>query len=279
MKKKILIDVIMTIFLVLLMKISFLNIQLHELIGILTFILFIVHKLFNLKTIKQTITKWKRISTKIKVGFILDIIIFMNFIVLFISSTIISNYIFQFLNIKDNLFWSDIHHFFAYTILILISIHIGFHFDNLLTLILSKLKINRKKLIVKYTLIVFSIFIIIFGIKVIFNNNFYKHLLKPFGYKDKVKKEIIKDKNNMTIEEYLKDKHCDGCSRHCLLTNLRCSKGQYYLEKAKKEYNKTININGNKILINTSLNIFDYFMVMFSIVGITHYVLMTKKIK
>lgn len=283
MKKKIIIDIIMTIFMILLMKITFLNFKLHELIGVITFVLFIIHKLYNLNTIKQTIKKWKRLPKITKIGFILDLIIFINFIILFFSSIMISDNIFSFLNIKSPIMMSNLHHLTAHTLLIFISIHIGFHFENILNMAYKLLKIDKENKVYKYTTIIISIVIILFGIKVMLNNNFYKHLLKPFGYKEKEITKEVSIKNAITLEEYLKDKRCDGCPRHCLLTNLRCSRGSYYLELAKNEYNrvynKEIEINNNKVNINTSLNVLDYFMVMSSIVGITHYILKTKNIK
>lgn len=282
MKKKIIVDIIMTIFMILLMRISFLNFKLHELIGMITFVLFIVHKIFNYNTIKQILKKWYVLSFKIRFGFILDNIIFINFILLLISSVMISNNIFKFLNINSDIIWSDLHHLFAHTILILISIHIGLHLENLLSMFYKAFKIDKDSIVIKYTVIIMSIIIIVFGIKVILNNNFYKHILKPFGYKEKLEEEItkeIKEDNKITLEEYLKDKHCDGCSRHCLLTNLRCSRGQYYLNLAKNEYNKTINVKEKEVKVETKLNVFDYFMVISALSGVTHYIFKTKKIK
>ncbi len=279
MNKKYIIDFIMTILIILLMRIVFLNNNLHELIGVITFVLFIIHKLFNYKIIANTIKNWKTSNSKIKIGFILDILLLLVFILLFISSLIISNKIFVFLNIKSSILWSDIHHFSSYLMFILISIHLGFHFKTILIVLENKLKI-KNTIFKKYTYILISILLIIFGIKTIFNNNFYKYLLKPFGYKETnniIQEDVSTDK--ITLDEYLKDKHCDGCSRHCPLTNLRCSNGQQYLQKAIEDYNNLYTVTKDNIKINVELNVLDYFIVMSSIVATTHYILKVKKIK
>ena len=123
--------------------------------------------------------------------------------------------------------------------------------------------------------------IMLFGFKVMLNNNFYMYLLKPFGYKEKKEEKIIESDINtdkISLDEYLKDKHCDGCSRHCLLTNLRCSNGQIYLQKAIDEYNKLYNIEKENTNIKIELNVLDYFLVMTAIVSTTHYILKVKKL-
>lgn len=279
MKKKLIIDIIMTILLILLMKIGILNIDLHELIGLVTFVLFILHKVLNYKIIVQTLKNWNKLLLKNKLNFILDIVILLVFVFLMISSVIISNNIFKFLNISSALLWSDLHHFSSYLLLILISIHTGFHYNTIWIFIKNKLKIKDNKFM-KYSYILISIIFIIFGVKVILNNSFYKHLLKPFGYKEKTKVEEKVTTNKITLYEYLKDKHCDGCSRHCFLTSLRCSNGQYYLQRAKDEYNNMYSVTTKEnIVINVELDPFDYILVMSSIVASTHYILKSKKIK
>lgn len=280
MKKKYILDIVITITLLLLMRIKFLNFNLHELIGLLTLILFIVHKFFNYKIIIQTIKKWKLFNIKTKLGFILDVILFIIFLFMIISSIMISNKIFGFLNIESGNIWSDIHHLSAYLMFIVISIHIGFHYKSLLLLVEKKLKVKNTKT-KKYLYIFISIMIMLFGFKVMLNNNFYMYLLKPFGYKEKTEEKIIESDINtdkISLDEYLKDKHCDGCSRHCLLTNLRCSNGQIYLQKAIDEYNKLYNIEKENTNIKIELNVLDYFLVMTAIVSTTHYILKVKKI-
>lgn len=275
MKKKYTLDIIMTILLILLMRIIFLNSKLHELIGLVTFGLFILHKFFNYKTIVQTIKNFKKIKIKNKIGFIIDIVILIIFILLFISSLFISNKIFNFLNISSTYNWSDLHHFLSYLLLIFISIHIGFHYNTMWISFKNKLKFKNSSLF-KYTNIIISILIIVFGYKVMFNNNFYYNLLKPFGYNKPVVEEKITI-NQITFDEYIKDKTCDGCSKNCNLNDLKCKSGQTYLAKAREEYNKLYNdsVETN----NKELNIFDYFIVMSSIVATTHYLLKIKKKK
>ena len=48
-KAKIILDIIMTILIIILMKISITGLKLHEIIGIIIFFLFIIHKILNYK--------------------------------------------------------------------------------------------------------------------------------------------------------------------------------------------------------------------------------------
>lgn len=277
MNIKLIIDAIMTIILILLMRIDFLNLNLHELLGLIIFGLFITHKVLNLKTIIQTIKKWKNLPLKNKVGMGLDFLILIDFILLVISSISISNNIFKFLKINSNIIWSDLHHFFAYLLLILISIHIGFHYNIILKLIEKKLKIKDNKF-KKYSYLLISVLLLIFGVKNILNYNFYKYFLKPFGFKEKSQIIETPTEHKISFEEYIKDKHCDGCFRHCPLTNLRCSTGQIYLEKAREEYNHKYSITTkDNLKIDIELNKIDYIIIMSFIVGLTHYVIKIKK--
>lgn len=298
MKIKLMLDALMTILILFLMKIRFLDLSLHELIGLLTFILFIIHKIFNFVTIKLTLKNWNKLVVKNKIGFILDIIILLDFIMLMISSLMISINIFKFLNLKGSLLWSDLHHLFAYLLLVLISIHIGFHFKSIFKMFERIFKI-KDSFIKKIVYVLISITIMFFGLRIIINENFYKYLLKPFGYKEKEKEEEVKEKkvapdkvssDKITLDEFLKDKHCDGCSRHCPLTNLRCSNGLYYLEKAKAEYKELYSVSTiiesavtddikTDIKIDFEFNQLDYFLVMSFFIGLTHYVLKIKKQK
>ena len=44
------------------------------------------------------------------------------------------------------------------------------------------------------------------------------------------------DEEQVSLDQFLSSLFCQGCSRHCPLTSLSCSKGTAYLEEAKSEY-------------------------------------------
>ena len=45
-----------------------------------------------------------------------------------------------------------------------------------------------------------------------------------------------------SLYEYLSKLHCSGCGNRCLLTSLRCSRGEAYKQMAEADYNEKYNI-------------------------------------
>ena len=126
-KEKIIIDIIMTILMILLMKVGNTGLKLHEIIGIIILILFITHKILNIKFIKVIIKNFfnNKIKKRTKVLFILDIILFIFISLNIVTGILISKYLFKNISILD----PNIHKVFAWISLILISIHIGLHLN------------------------------------------------------------------------------------------------------------------------------------------------------
>lgn len=239
MKKKIIIDIVMFIMMVLLMYLSFTGVAIHEIIGIGVFILFFIHKALNFKWIKaitKNIINGNVINKTIKLRYVLDILLLIDILLITISGVFISQVLFiNLFSISFN--WSDFHHFFSTFGFLLILIHILLHYKEISIMFKKKLSTeeNKFKKVGYYLLLIILIGL---PIKVIFSKVFINYLTKPF-IKDKGESisNITNNSNNkITLEEYLKDLHCNGCSRHCSLLALRCSRGQTYLEQAKTAY-------------------------------------------
>jgi hypothetical protein len=248
MKKKIITDIIMFITMILLMYLSFTGIVIHEILGIGVFILFFIHKAFNFKWIKaitKSMVDGNNINKSVKWKYILDVLLLIDIILITISGIFISQILFVNL-IRVSFNWSDLHHFFSAVGFLLIILHILLHFKELSIMFKKKLSNENKVKKIGYYLLL--IILIGLPIKVIFNKVFINYLTKPF-IKDKA--ESINNitntstNNKITLEEYLKDLHCNGCSRHCPLLALRCSRGQAYLEQAKTAYYNEYSYNMN----------------------------------
>jgi hypothetical protein len=125
MKKhfKIIIDVFMMIILLLLMTYSLIGKMIHEYIGVILFILFIIHHFFNRKWLKN-IFKIKHSSFH-TLQVILVILLVICVLSSFISGMILSKYIFH-LSLSKSLA-RKIHMLSAYWGFILMSIHLGIH--------------------------------------------------------------------------------------------------------------------------------------------------------
>ena len=91
MKKiKIVLDIIMFISMILLMKTNITGLQLHEILGICLFIIFIIHKIINFKWVKSVGKNIfnKNMKSKSKIMFFLDLILFL-FITLNVTTGIL----------------------------------------------------------------------------------------------------------------------------------------------------------------------------------------------
>ena len=143
--KKIILDIIMFIIMFLLMKLLFTGIVLHEILGLVIFGLFIIHKLMNftwIKNITKGLFNRNKINGKIKFRYYIDWLLFIDVLIIIITGIIISQVLF--LNwFVYNAIWSDIHHLAAAIGFILIVLHTLLHYVEIKAAF--KKKINESK--------------------------------------------------------------------------------------------------------------------------------------
>ena len=277
---KIALDIVMTILFLLLMKVSFVGIALHELIGIGIFFLFAAHKLLNYKWVTgvcKGIAKGKSTS-KARFMLVLDAVILLLVTLNVISGVLISQTIFTGIAASNITWWSTLHHFAAYSSLVLLSVHIGLHWQMLINIFKKLLGLNTENpvrtLIARAALIIIAII----GIKAISNPGIYENYTAPFTSpaampSQQSSSQVIttskKDDEDAdtaivtqlssnslevvvpTLEEYLSKLRCSGCGKHCLLTALRCNKGTRYKNAAIADYEEAYS-NSNEEEASTS---------------------------
>jgi hypothetical protein len=241
MKRKMLIDLLIFILMTLLMFYSITGNTLHEIMGILTFVLFIIHIVLNLGLIKKTLFRLKKgtiLSNKFKLNIILEFIMLICFIILFISSVFISQYIFS---VNSNGIFITIHYLFAYILFFLIIIHILMHLKMIVNYLVQKLnaspQIINNLIIILITILAGIVFYkLLISIKK--NNNTSSNINC-----DSSTNKSVNDNGGTipTLQEFLSGKHCTGCHNHCALSSIRCNRGTTAKENATKEYNNTYN--------------------------------------
>ena len=125
---KILIDIGMTICLLLLMPYSLLSETAHEWIGMAMLVLFIAHHMLNRKWL-LSIGKGKYNAFRV-IQTVLVIIMFILMMGSMISGILLSNYIFKWIKISGTYVTArQIHMFCAYWGLVVMSLHLGFHWN------------------------------------------------------------------------------------------------------------------------------------------------------
>ena len=112
LKLKPLIDILMTFALLLLMSYELLGSTAHEVVGVVMFVLFVVHHALNINWAKH-LTKGRQTPIRIFQN-ILVLLVLISFVGSIVSGVIVSRHLFAFLNIKSTYTANRIHMLSAY---------------------------------------------------------------------------------------------------------------------------------------------------------------------
>ena len=139
------IDLAMTAALPILMCYSLIGETAHEIIGVTMFCLFIAHHILNIGWIKGLFKG--RYTLQRAVGTAVNVLVLVCMLGLMYSAVVISKHIFAFVVLGGTMTARTIHLLCAYWGLILMSIHLGMHIEQMLKLIKRK---SSKPLIALY---------------------------------------------------------------------------------------------------------------------------------
>ena len=140
LKLKPIIDILMTFALLLLMSYELLGSTAHEVIGVVMFVLFVIHHALNINWAKH-LAKGRQTPIRIFQN-ILVLLVLVSFIGSIVSGVVVSRHLFTFLNIKSTYMANRIHMLSAYWGFVFMSLHLGLHFNMILLMI--KKNINLK---------------------------------------------------------------------------------------------------------------------------------------
>lgn len=172
MKKKLIVDILMLMLMILEFSRLYTGSLLHELMGIVLLILVIIHLILNKRYILN-ITKTKYNAKNI-IMLIINVLLICSFILTSIFGILSSGEILTFLNIH-NLNIIKLHKMFGNISLIIVGIHLGINFNAMFGKITKHIKNN----IVNY---VIEIFIIILGIYSSIKIDLIKHIIGEYGF-------------------------------------------------------------------------------------------------
>lgn len=128
---QIIVDLAMTAMLPVLMAYALVGEAAHEWVGISMFILFIIHHILNYRW-HQNILKGRYSGIRI-LGTVINILIFAIMICLMVSGIIMSKHVFIFLHISGGTsFVRTMHLLASYWGFVLMSVHLGLHWDMLM---------------------------------------------------------------------------------------------------------------------------------------------------
>lgn len=159
-KIKIVIDILMFVITLLLMNINTTGHLTHEVLGITITILIILHLILNFKWIKNVGKNLKKTTLKTKMQYCTDIFTFIFYFLAIIFGILISTKIFNF-STNGDAYIMLCHHIFGRLAIIMMTIHIGFHLNMIIT--------TKNKNIKTIIYIVYIIISLAFTIYLIYN--------------------------------------------------------------------------------------------------------------
>lgn len=179
-KLKAIVDACMVVLLIVLMCVSQTGNFIHELVGILTIILFAIHQILNRNFYKNL---WKGNYTKIRfVYFIVNLSLVVFLFIMIGSAFMISQKFLVFVGFRNDSLGRMLHIVSSYTMYMLCAFHLGMHYNTVL-----KIK-KENKIILNVFLILFSI---LFGIRGFFKREFLTKLQLQLIYPLHFEENII----------------------------------------------------------------------------------------
>lgn len=189
---KLIVDILMTVLLLLLMGYQFWGEAVHEWIGAGMFALFVAHHLLNLNWHKN-IFKGKYTALR-AVMLCVDALILILMLAQMYSGIVMSRYVFGFLPIEGGMsFARRLHILGAYWGFILMSLHLGLHWNIIIGIIRNKISIKRTVTASKGLLTVIGILIAGYGVYAFIKRDFltYLFLKSEFVFLDYSESKIL----------------------------------------------------------------------------------------
>ncbi len=184
-------DIGMTLALLFLMGYQFWGETAHEWIGVIMFALFILHHLLNLNWHKR-ICKGKYTPMR-TLTLVVDILVLLAMLALMYSGIVMSRHVFAFLSIERGLALARrLHILGAYWGFLLMSVHLGLHWNMILGMVKKQTKLKPSK-VRSTALFCISTVIAVYGIYAFIRRDFatYLFLKSEFVFLDYSESKLL----------------------------------------------------------------------------------------
>lgn len=189
---KLTVDILMTILLLLLMGYHFWGEAAHEWIGAGMLVLFIAHHLLNLNWHKN-IFKGKYTAVRV-FTLCIDVLVLVSMMAQMYSGIVMSRYVFSFLPIEAGMsFARRLHILGAYWGFLLMSLHLGLHWNMILGMFRKSARIKKGAKIRSISTFTVGLIIAGYGVWVIISRDFptYLFLKSEFVFLDYSEPKIL----------------------------------------------------------------------------------------
>lgn len=177
---RIIIDVVMTILMILSLAYRITGNVYHEWIGITVSMLFIIHNLLNLHWYKN-IFKGKYNFCR-SINTMINLLLIIDMTALLITGMLHSRVLLSFLHLNTGIFIRQIHTLSAYWGLVLVSFHIGQHWEMVLNVFKKAFKISNNVFILKIISRSIAAAIIVYGVISSFERDMYAKLFLNYSF-------------------------------------------------------------------------------------------------
>lgn len=153
----------------------------HEVVGIVLFILFIVHNILNRRWYKTIIKGTYNVRRILKI--VVNLLFLVSMVVVMISSVPISRDIFPYFSINNDMIVRQIHVLTAYWGFIFMTVHIGVSWGTIINAVRKMTGITGMSRIRTIVLRVLAVLIVIYGVQTSFERDLGSKLIiyDPFG--------------------------------------------------------------------------------------------------
>ena len=217
---RLIIDLVMTVLMLVVMAYHVTGNTIHELVGVVLFILFIVHNILNRRWYK-TIIKGKYNARRI-LKIMVNLLFLVSMVVVMISSVPISRDIFPYFPINNDMIVRQIHVLTAYWGFIFMAVHIGLSWGTIINAVRKMTGITGMSRIRTIVLRVLAVAIVVYGVQTSFERDVGSKLIiyDPFG-------SYILDNSTMgVLMDYLSIMGIYICGTHYVLKFVRSEAGK-----------------------------------------------------
>ncbi|MFE5429614.1 DUF4405 domain-containing protein [Peribacillus simplex] len=179
---RLVIDLSMTVLMLVAMAYQITGNTIHELIGVILFLLFIAHNILNRRWYK-TIFKGKHNVQRI-LSITVNLLFLVSIAVVIISSVPISRDIFAFISINNDMTLLQIHVMASYWGFIFMAVHIGMSWGKIIIAVRKMTGITSTSRIRTIAFRIIVVLIVVYGVQASFERDMLSRLTiyNPFGW-------------------------------------------------------------------------------------------------
>ncbi|MED4070998.1 DUF4405 domain-containing protein [Priestia endophytica] len=178
---RLVIDLAMTVLMLVVMAYHVTGNTIHELVGVVLFVLFIVHNILNRRWYKTIIKGKYHVRRILKI--VVNLLFLISMVVVMISSVPISRDIFPYFPLNSDMIVRQIHVLTAYWGFIFMAVHIGLSWGTIINAVRKMTGITGMSRIRTIVLRVLAVLIVVYGVQTSFERDWGSKLIiyDPFG--------------------------------------------------------------------------------------------------